>query len=216
MLKPIVTAVAAIAIAGSTIVYAQQRFGGLHDGERTARVQYHRMLSVDDINTLTDARLAALKAGLQLTTDQEKNWPAFEQAVRDLAKLRMERMAARRAAEDQPPPSSPFDRMQRHADALSQFGTALKRLADAGAPLYHSLDDAQKHRFKLLAHMLRPRHFAGGFWEHHGFDRDGPAVPRDHFDDDHGGPHGMMEHRIPGHGTPEHGMMEPDREPDEL
>ena len=48
--------------------------------------------------------VAALKAGLQLTPDQAKNWPAFEQALRDMAQLRMERRQAREAAEQQRQP----------------------------------------------------------------------------------------------------------------
>ena len=40
----------------------------------------------------TDARIAALKAGLELTPDQAKNWPAFEQALRDMVQLRAQRM----------------------------------------------------------------------------------------------------------------------------
>jgi hypothetical protein len=39
---------------------------------------------------------------------------------------------------------------------MTTRGTALKRLADAAVPLYQSLDDAQKHRFLVLAHALRP------------------------------------------------------------
>jgi hypothetical protein len=58
----------------------------------------------------------------------------------------------------QPPsqtPPNPIERLQKRADAMATRGAALKRLADAGAPLYQSLDDAQKHRFAVLAHMLR-------------------------------------------------------------
>ena len=46
----------------------------------------------------TDARVAGLKAGLKLTAEQEKNWPAVETAIRDLAKERADRMATRREA----------------------------------------------------------------------------------------------------------------------
>ena len=34
--------------------------------------------SAEDISAFADARIAALKAGLRLTPDQDKNWPAFE------------------------------------------------------------------------------------------------------------------------------------------
>ncbi|MBV9237016.1 MAG: hypothetical protein JOZ94_14380, partial [Xanthobacteraceae bacterium] len=53
------------------------------------------------------------------------------------------------------------DRLQRRADTISQFGTALQDLAKATRPLYQSLDDAQKHRFVAITRfMMRQRHFA--------------------------------------------------------
>ena len=162
MLKPVVVAAAALAIAGSSIVYAQQRFGGPGgDGSGGPGFQQHYRQSPQDMAAFTDARIAALKAGLQLTPDQAKNWPAFEQALRDMAKLHIERMQARRAEGQQnqaPAPATPFDRLGRRADTMSKTGAALKQIADTGTPLYQSLDDAQKHRFHMLARMLRPHH----------------------------------------------------------
>src|SRR5258708_36120685 len=52
-------------------------------------------ISAEDAAAFTDARIAGLKAGLKLTAEQEKNWPAVETALRDLAKQRAERMNAR-------------------------------------------------------------------------------------------------------------------------
>jgi hypothetical protein len=120
-----------------------------------------------------DARLAALKAGLALTPDQEKNWPAFEQAARDLAKLRFDRLEARRQQVDarrerrrseqgeqtqqQPatPPASTdrIDRLRQRGATMEETGAALKKLADAADPLYKSLDDAQKRRFAVLGRL---------------------------------------------------------------
>ena len=51
--------------------------------------------SAEDVAAFTDARIAGLKAGLKLTAEQEKNWPAVEAAIRDLAKQRADRMNAR-------------------------------------------------------------------------------------------------------------------------
>ena len=136
----------------------------------------HRQLSPEDIKAFTDARIAALKAGLALTPEQEKNWPPFEQAMRDLAKARAERMQAwaqgAGAAE-----SDPIAQLQKRADALSQRGTLLKQLATAATPLYQSLDDAQKRRFHILARFERGRggmhHGFGGMREHwRGFDEE--------------------------------------------
>jgi hypothetical protein len=172
MLKPVIAATAALAIAGSTLVYAQQRFdghGGFGNGGPRAEHQ-HRHLSADDVAALADARIAAMKAGLELTPDQAKNWPSFEQAVRNLTQLRIQRIQARQAAaqgsgSQNAAPATPFDRMSRRADSMTKRGAALKQIADAGAPLYASLNDAQKARFGMLAHMLRPhehRHAMNG------------------------------------------------------
>jgi hypothetical protein len=125
---------------------------------------------------MADARIAALKAGLRLTADQDKNWPAFEQSLRDLAKLRAERMAAFRqrrqegSERDGDRAANPFERLQRRADTMTRFSAALKRMADTGAPLYQSLDDGQKQRFTMLARLLRPRSMmmGGGMRREHG------------------------------------------------
>jgi zinc resistance-associated protein len=208
MLKPVVAATAVLAIAGSSIVYAQHRFGD-HDGFGHSwgpRAEQRHRPSAEDMAAFTDARIAALKAGLELTPDQAKNWPPFEQALRDAAQLRIQRMQARQAAMQQgesaqprqgqaapqqgQTPANPFDRLGRRADALSKASAALKKVADTGAPLYQGLTDAQKARFHRLAHMLRPhfRHFAsndrdgggrpGGRWFQHGGEGFGPGHHR--------------------------------------
>jgi hypothetical protein len=45
---------------------------------------------------------------------------------------------------------------------MAKTSAALKKIAGAGAPLYQSLNDDQKSRFVMLAHMLRPHHGMGG------------------------------------------------------
>jgi hypothetical protein len=185
MWKPVVVATAALAIAGSSLVYAQERFdgpgGGYRDGGHRSEHRHHR--SPEDMAAFTDARIAALKAGLELTPDQAKNWPAFEQALRDMAQLRIQRMQAREAAKqhDQQP-TAPFDRMGRRADNLAKVSAVLKRIADTGSPLYQSLNDAQKARFKKLARILRPHHHqhmhASNQTGHHGW-REGRGYGRD-------------------------------------
>ena len=90
MWKAIVAGTAALAIAGTSLVYAQQR-GRMEGGERWRP-------NTEDLRAFGEARLAALKAGLVLTPEQEKNWSAFEQAARDFGKLRLERMSAMRNA----------------------------------------------------------------------------------------------------------------------
>src|ERR1700754_2465380 len=79
-----IAGVAALAIAGSTAVYAQhQRHWG------------HMRMSSEDRTAFAEARIAAVHAGLKLNADQEKLWPPVEAAIRDFAKLRIDRANAR-------------------------------------------------------------------------------------------------------------------------
>ena len=159
MLKAALAGTAALAIVGSSLVYAQERGrpGGFERPQSSERSQPN----LDDMRAFADARLAALHAGLGLTADQEKNWPAFEQASREMAKLRLDRIAAavntRRDRAPQPQSNDPADRMHRRAAAMTETGTTLKKVADAMDPLYKSLDDGQKRRFAMLERMLAPR-----------------------------------------------------------
>ena len=143
MWKAIVAGTAALAIAGSTLVYAQQR-GRPEGGMRWQQP------NIEDMRAFGEARLAGLKAGLTLTPEQEKNWPAFEQAARDFGKLRLDRMNAMRNA---PPTDDPAARLNQRASAMMESGIALKKLAEATDPLYKSLDDSQKRRFAMLSRL---------------------------------------------------------------
>ena len=147
MWKGIVVGTTALAIVGSSVIYAQERFARPDGAERWRP-------SMEDRRAFGEARLAALRAGLTLSAEQEKNWPAFEQAAREFAKLRLDRMEATRAA---PPSDDPVDRMRRRAAEMTGTGTALQKLADATDPLYKSLDDNQKRRFAMLSRMSGAR-----------------------------------------------------------
>jgi hypothetical protein len=166
MLKPVIAATALFALAGSSLVYAQQGFGGHgNSGGDGPRFEHRHRPSPADISAFTDARIAALKAGLELTPDQAKNWPPFEQALRDMVQLRIQRMQERLSGQEQAP-SSPFDRLERRADNMAKRSAALKKIADAGTPLYQSLNDDQKGRFMKLARILRPHPRMHAFMEH--------------------------------------------------
>lgn len=156
MWKSVLAGTAALAIAGTSLVYAQQGQGG------TERAQRWKP-NAADISALGDARIAGLHAGLKLTAEQEKNWPAVESALRDLAKQRSERFAARASADR---PKDMVERMAFRADAMTQRGGALKKLADASGPLYKSLDEGQKYRFAMLARV--GGHEFRGQGGHHG------------------------------------------------
>ena len=79
-------------------------------------------------------------------------------------------------------PASPFERLARRADDMAKRSAALKKIADAGAPLYQSLDEEQKGRFIRLAHMLRPHSFMQGNWRRGEGDWYGWGHGGQHFD----------------------------------
>jgi hypothetical protein len=198
MWKKAVIGATALVIAGSMMVYAQQR-GGEFDrpgGVPGGMLGTHMGMggwrpSADDLAAFADARIAALHAGLRLNADQEKNWPSFEQALRDFSKLRIDRLASRR---DQQPAANPVERLQRRADALTSRGTALKHLADTAAPLYQSLDEAQRHRFMVLARLMRPHQERDGVWRERFHMRGGDGLGMRRFGDGDSmrGPRGDM------------------------
>ena len=164
-----IAGIAALAIAGSTAVYAQHR-PWFQD-----HMQHMRM-SPEDRAAMLDARIAAVHAGLKLNADQEKMWPAVEGAVRDFAKMRIDRANARMAApagdskDAQQTPDDPVARLRERADNMAVTSAALKKIADAADPLYKTLDDGQKHRLAMLTHMEH-RGFGAEGWRHHRFER---------------------------------------------
>ena len=159
-----IAAVAVLAIAGSTAVYAQHRHWGYG----------HMRMNPEDRAAYADARIAAVHAGLKLTADQEKLWPPVEAAVKELAKLRIDRANARmNASKDdssQQKPDDPVARLRDRADNMATTATALKKIADAADPLYKTLDDGQKRRLAVLTHM--DGGFGGrGGWRHRDSER---------------------------------------------
>jgi hypothetical protein len=130
-----------------------------------------------DRETMLDAKLAGMKAGLGLTADQEKLWSPFESAVKDADKSRMDAMGEMMRMRAQGERMSPVDHLEAMADRLSQGATNVKKIADAAKPLYDSLDESQKHKFGMLGRMLMPERsrFAMDMMQHHmgEHDRDG-------------------------------------------
>src|ERR1700756_133681 len=98
---------AAILIAGSSLAYAQD----------TSRPR----LSITDLNALTDARIAVVKAALQLTPEQAKYWPAVEDAIRARAAARQVRLATmrERVSELREGEGDPVEILRERGDALA-------------------------------------------------------------------------------------------------
>jgi len=154
MKRAVIAAIVVFVVAGTTAVYAQHWPGRWHGGWRA---------STDDMSALADARIAAVKVGLRLSQDQERLWPPVEAAARELAKQRIDQVAARREARrdgrEQRSPDELFDRFKRRADSMAASAAGMQKLAEAAEPLYRSLNDDQKRRLVMLAGPFGGRHW---------------------------------------------------------
>ena len=153
MSKIVVAGVMAIFIGTVSASYAQ--------APPSARAAEHA--GATEAAALTDVRIAVVKAALQLTPDQEKLWPAVEDAIRNRAKNRDARIAAfaKRVEElhEKGPDAlreiDPIAFLKRRAEALAQRSADLGKLADAWQPLYQTLAPDQKRRLAFVAiHVL--------------------------------------------------------------
>jgi hypothetical protein len=150
----------ALALSASSLAYAQQQ--PAEQGAERWRP------SEADLKAFTDARIAALKTGLQFTPEQEKKWPPVEQAIREIAKSRQDYFLKKR---EEPKTHDAILRLRERADRLAQRAANLKKLADAAEPLYQTLSDDQKHRLRVLIPMVMRHHHArfAGWREHRGY-----------------------------------------------
>jgi zinc resistance-associated protein len=147
MRTTIYVALAVCVLAAPLPAYTQQ------SGSDTSGKRWHPTAA--QAAALTEANLSALKAALNLTPEQAKNWPALEQAIRDVAKKRAERLNAWRESEQTP--ETHFDRVRQRAAALAKIAAGLTEYADAAAPLFASLDSSQKQLFiALTTKWVRP------------------------------------------------------------
>jgi len=146
MLRILTTGLTALFITASPLAYAQSPSAEIH-------------VTAADLAQLTDMRVNIVKAALQLTPDQEKYWPAVEDAIRTRSKDRQTRIieAAKRMAElresnpvDVLRNRDPIDFLRRRADVLNQRADDLDKLADAWEPLYKTLSPEQKQRMAFL------------------------------------------------------------------
>lgn len=143
----------------ATSIFAPSVFAAVGDKPTAPDiVQMQRMQERHAL--LLDAHLAAMKAGLKLTPEQEKNWSAFESAIRGAEKARVDRWRQAQERMSQGERPSPIERMTIMSVHLQKMAEQLKLVADAGKPLYDSLTDAQKRDFGPLMRdfKLNSRH----------------------------------------------------------
>src|SRR2546430_15916050 len=121
-----IAAIAVLSIAGSGAVYAQYHRPWMQEHMR------HMRMNPEDRAAFVDARIAAVHAGLKLNADQDKLWPPVETAVRELAKLRIDRANARMDAgpgdadKNADKPDDPVARLRQRAEDMGATAAALK------------------------------------------------------------------------------------------
>ena len=146
MSKLVAAGLAALFVTASPVAYAQTAASAATP-------------SATDWSNLTDMRIDVVKAALKLTPDQEKYWPAIEDAIRARAKNRQARFAEMEKRLGELREGNPVevlrnrdtvDFLERRADALAQRSADLKKLAAAWQPLYKTLSPDQKQRMAFL------------------------------------------------------------------
>lgn len=152
MSKMLVAGVSALFVTASSLAYAQTT--PLGEARTDAAERVKQLLSID-WQTLTDMRIGAIKAALQFKPDQEKSWQAVEQAIRERAAARHQRLENLAARLGKPIETvDPFAVMRERADSLAERAAGLKKLASAWQPLYESLDATQKQRLRFVAQYV--------------------------------------------------------------
>lgn len=155
--------------------------------QEQARPELRRGLSQDEFNRLVDARVAAIKAGLKLSSDQERLWGPVETAIRTSASERYTRMQQFRENRDQRGNMDFMQRLEQRNSMVNQGAQRSATLTTALRPLWDSFSEDQKR----IAPRLMREAINGGWGERRG---------RGGRDGHHGRLHAMMDHGGPGHG----------------
>ena len=116
-------------------------------------------LSAEQIVANSDANIDRIKAELNLTPVQEKNWTAFNSAMHYLGHNGADRLNLRIARAKRDPPDDIVEQMRNEAQFLNDRAVDQRAVADAAEPLYTSLDDKQKTIF--IQEMVRLSHERG-------------------------------------------------------
>jgi len=141
------TRLAALFITAATLAYAPVPAMAAPADER---------LSAAEFKEMTDRKIDVIKAALQLKPDQEKYWPAVEEAIRAKATARRAFVEKLVSLSEQKREFNATALLRGRADALAQRSARLKALADAWDPLIQTLDAKQKTRLRVLSvYVLR-------------------------------------------------------------
>jgi hypothetical protein len=116
-------------------------------------------LTAEQIVASSDANIDRIKTELNLTPEQEKNWPGFSSAMHYLGHNGADRLNLRIARAKRDPPDDIVEQMRNEAQFLNDRAVDQRSVADAAEPLYTSLDDKQKQIF--IEEMVRLSHERG-------------------------------------------------------
>ncbi len=116
-------------------------------------------LTAEQIVANSDAYIERIKAELNLTPEQEKNWSGFNSAMHYLGHNGAERLNLRIARAKRDPPDDIIEQMRNEAQFLTDRAADQRAVADAAEPLFTSLDDKQKSIF--ITEMVRLSHERG-------------------------------------------------------
>jgi hypothetical protein len=116
-------------------------------------------LTAEQIVANSDSNIDRIKAELNLTEEQAKNWSAFSSAMHYLGHNGADRLNLRIARTKRDPPDDIIEQMRNEAQFLVDRAQDQRNVADAAEPLYASLDDKQKQKF--IDEMVRLSHERG-------------------------------------------------------
>jgi hypothetical protein len=116
-------------------------------------------LTAEQIVASSDANIDRIKAELNLTPEQEKNWTAFNSAMHYLGHNGADRLNLRIARAKRDPPDDIIEQMRNEAQFLNDRAVDQRGVADAAEPLFASLNDKQKQIF--IEEMVRLSHERG-------------------------------------------------------
>jgi hypothetical protein len=196
-MKKIMMAVTAAALLAGAGTFALAQSPGPGGPEAPAAGEQRggpQGLSRDDFNRFVDARLAAIRAGLKLTADQERLWQPVEDAIRRNASERFARFEQRRAPRDRRQSMDFMQQLETRGAMMTENAQRASALATAMRPLWDTFSEDQK---RIAPRLMRSATGGEGWRERRG---------RRH---EHGRRGGMMQYGPMGQGGGQQAPAQP-------
>ncbi len=109
--------------------------GGKEGKQAVLTQQGEPQLTAEQIVADSDANIDRIKAELNLTAEQEKNWTAFNSAMHYLGHNGADRLNLRIARAKRDPPDDIIEQMRNEAQFLNDRAVDQRNVADAAEPL---------------------------------------------------------------------------------